>query len=203
MDVLVLIDKLDDLVHNAKAVPLTDQVRIDREEIARYQRGLIDVVVCNVSSDAAYQGGYTRRDGSELKRLQGNDAYPLKPGEAFAFTLDRLEQRVEHDAREIGLEVRFFQTNFDGEYVEELHRAHDLSDALILNPGACTHYSWAIRDALEVAALPAVEVHLSDVQSREEWRRTSVIGDLCVTTISGEGLDGYVRALERLKQELS
>jgi membrane dipeptidase len=66
--------------------------RIDKEEIARYRRGLIDVVVCNVSSDAAYQGGYTRRDGTDLKRLDGNDTYPLKPGEAFAFTLDRLER---------------------------------------------------------------------------------------------------------------
>jgi membrane dipeptidase len=65
--------------------------RIGTDEIARYQRGLIDVVVCNVSSDAAYQGGYTARDGRTLKRLQGNDVYPLKPGEAFAFTLDRLE----------------------------------------------------------------------------------------------------------------
>jgi membrane dipeptidase len=66
--------------------------RIDKEEIDRYRRGRIDLVVCNVSSDAAYQGGYTRRDGSEIRRLQGNDAYPLKPGEAFAFTLDRLER---------------------------------------------------------------------------------------------------------------
>jgi membrane dipeptidase len=66
--------------------------RIDKEEIARYRRGLIDLVVCNVSSDAAYQGGYTRRDGTDLKRLDGNDTYPLKAGEAFAFTLDRLER---------------------------------------------------------------------------------------------------------------
>jgi membrane dipeptidase len=66
--------------------------RIDKEEIARYRRGLIDLVVCNVSSDAAYQGGYTRRDGTDVKRLQGNDTYALKAGEAFAFTLDRLER---------------------------------------------------------------------------------------------------------------
>jgi membrane dipeptidase len=66
--------------------------RIDKEELARYQRGLIDLVVCNVSSDAAYQGGYTRPDGTDVKRLQGNDTYPLKAGEAFAFTLDRLER---------------------------------------------------------------------------------------------------------------
>lgn len=66
--------------------------RVDAEEIARYRRGLIDVVVCNVSSDAAYQGGYMRRDGTDVKRLQGNDVYPLQAGEAFAFTLDRLER---------------------------------------------------------------------------------------------------------------
>jgi membrane dipeptidase len=66
--------------------------RIDQAEIQRYRRGLIDLVVCNVSSDAAFQGGYTRRDGTSVKRLQGNDAYPLKPGDAFAFTLDRFER---------------------------------------------------------------------------------------------------------------
>jgi membrane dipeptidase len=69
--------------------------RIDKEEIERYRRGLIDLVVCNISSDAAFQGGYIRRDGTDLKRLQGNDVYPLKPGEAFAFTLDRFERVLE------------------------------------------------------------------------------------------------------------
>jgi len=69
--------------------------RIDKDEIERYRRGLIDLVVCNVSSDAAFQGGYTRRDGTEVKRLQDNDAYPLKRGEAFAFTLDRFERVLE------------------------------------------------------------------------------------------------------------
>jgi 3-dehydroquinate dehydratase-2 len=118
-------------------------------------------------------------------------------------TLSRLEIRIESFAREQGLELRFFQTNHEGEYVEELHKAPDHSDALILNPGAWTHYAWAIRDALEVAALPAAEVHLSDVQSREEWRRVSVIGDLCFTTVSGKGADGYRDALAAIKRELA
>ena len=71
--------------------------------------------------------------------------------------------------------MAFFQTNHEGEFCEYLHRAGEGADGLILNPGAWTHYSWAIRDALEVADLPAVEVHLSDVDEREEWRRVSVI----------------------------
>ena len=73
----------------------------------------------------------------------------------------------------------------------------------MLNPGAWTHYAWAIRDALELAGLPAVEVHLSDVDAREEWRRVSVISDLCLVTVAGKGVDGYREALERLKRELS
>jgi 3-dehydroquinate dehydratase-2 len=131
------------------------------------------------------------------------DTLGRRPAEHYGdLTFARLEQRIEHDARDLGLEVRFFQTNFEGEYVEELHRAPDHSDALILNPGAWTHYSWAIRDALEVAALPAVEVHLSDVQAREEWRRVSVVRDLCLATVSGQGPAGYRAALERLRAEL-
>jgi 3-dehydroquinate dehydratase-2 len=117
-------------------------------------------------------------------------------------TYDRLEQQVEGYARELGLQVRFFQTNAEHQFVEHLHRLEGLSDAIVLNPGAWTHYAWAIRDALEIAALPAVEVHLSDVDHREEWRRVSVVRGLCLATVSGQGIEGYRAALERLKEEL-
>ena len=104
--------------------------------------------------------------------------------------------------RELGLDVGFFQTNHEGEYCEWLHRAGESADGLMLNPGAWTHYSWAIRDALEVAGLPAVEVHLSAVDEREEWRRVSVIRDLCVGACRARASDGYREALEMLKEEL-
>jgi 3-dehydroquinate dehydratase II len=117
-------------------------------------------------------------------------------------TFDQLEQRIEGFARELGLISRFFQTNAESEFVEHLHRLDGIADGLIVNPGAWTHYAWAIRDALEIAALPTIEVHLSDIQHREEWRRTSVVRDLCLTTISGRGADGYRGALARLKEEL-
>jgi 3-dehydroquinate dehydratase II len=117
-------------------------------------------------------------------------------------TLVELEVRIRHWARQLGLETSFFQTNSERRYVERLHQAPELADGLLLNPGAWTHYSYAIRDALELAALPALEVHLSDVGSREEWRRRSVIADLVVARISGKGADGYHEALERLGAEL-
>jgi len=117
-------------------------------------------------------------------------------------TFERLETRIGEFARGLDLEARFFHSNHEGEFVEHLHRLEGMADAVILNPGAWTHYAWAVRDALEVAALPAVEVHLSDVGRREEWRRHSVIGDLCLATISGQGVEGYEEALARLKAEL-
>ena len=113
-----------------------------------------------------------------------------------------LEVRIERYAREMGLYARFFQTNAEHEFVEHLHRLEGLADGIVLNPGAWTHYSYAIRDALEITGLPAVEVHLSDVRQRESWRRVSVIEDLCLATVSGEGPDGYRRAFERLRPEL-
>jgi 3-dehydroquinate dehydratase-2 len=119
-----------------------------------------------------------------------------------ALTLMQLEARISDWGAELDLSVQFFQTNHEGEFVEELHRLEDTVDGLLLNPGAWTHYSWAIRDALEIAALPAVEVHLSDVGAREAWRRESVIRDLCVATVSGRGPDGYRDALVRLREEL-
>jgi 3-dehydroquinate dehydratase II len=117
-------------------------------------------------------------------------------------SFDRLERRIGDFARELGLTARFFQTNAEHEFVEHLHRLEDLSDAIVMNPGAWTHYAWAIRDALEIAGLPCIEVHLSDVMAREEWRRTSVVRDLCLATVSGRGVDGYREALSRLKEEL-
>ncbi|MEA2357480.1 MAG: 3-dehydroquinate dehydratase [Solirubrobacteraceae bacterium] len=118
-------------------------------------------------------------------------------------TYDRLEQRIEELAHERDLKVRFFQTNAENAFVEHLHRLEGMADGVIVNPGAWTHYAWSIRDALEIAALPAVEVHLSDVDRREEWRRVSVVRELCLATYSGHGVDGYRAALERLKEELA
>jgi 3-dehydroquinate dehydratase-2 len=117
-------------------------------------------------------------------------------------TYTQLQQRVEEYARKLELVPQFFQTNHEGEFVERLHKLDGLADGIILNPGAWTHYSWAIRDALELAGLPAVEVHLSDIESREEWRKVSVVGDLCVGRVSGQGVEGYREALALLKDAL-
>jgi 3-dehydroquinate dehydratase-2 len=117
-------------------------------------------------------------------------------------TFDELQFRIDGFADELDLQVRFFQSNHEGEFVEQLHTLEGMSDGIILNPGAWTHYAWAIRDALEITGLPAVEVHLSDVEHREEFRRVSVIRDLCIATVSGQGAEGYREALARLKAEL-
>jgi 3-dehydroquinate dehydratase-2 len=117
-------------------------------------------------------------------------------------SLSQLEQQIEGWAREFGLEPIFFQTNHEGEFVEYLHRLPDLADSALVNAGAWTHYSRAIADALDVAGLPAVEVHLSDVENRDDWRRDSVFDGLVLAKISGKGADGYREALERLAGEL-
>lgn len=122
------------------------------------------------------------------------------PAHYGSHSLTELEVRVKRYAAELGLETAFSQTNHEGEFCELLHRAPAMADGLILNPGAWTHYSWAIRDALEVAGLPAVEVHLSAVSEREEWRRTSVIRDICIGTVEGRGAEGYRDALVLLKE---
>lgn len=113
-----------------------------------------------------------------------------------------LERRIESFAQEMGLSARFFQTNSEGEMVERLHRLEGEADGILINAGAWTHYSWAIRDALEIAGLPAVEVHLSAVQERESWRRVSVFDGLCVAKIQGQGVAGYRTALQKLGQAL-
>ena len=113
-------------------------------------------------------------------------------------TIDELETRIYGWAQELGLSVRCRQTNHEGDYVAWCHEALDWADGVILNPAAWTHYSFAIRDAVELLDVPVVEVHLSNVEEREEWRRMSVIADLAAKRIVGKGPDGYREALEFL-----
>jgi 3-dehydroquinate dehydratase II len=146
----------------------------------------------------------TLRNRIEVMHGVNLDQLGRRPaGHYGELTFDRLEQRIDELARPLGLAVRFFQTNAEHEYVEHLHRMEGLADGLVINPGAWTHYAWAVRDALEIAALPTIEVHLSAVDEREPWRRVSVVRDLCLATFSGQGVDGYRAALERLKEELT
>src|SRR3954467_10916990 len=116
------------------------------------------------------------------------------------FTLPELEVKIKRFARKLDLEAFFFQTNSEGEYVEHLHRLPEIADAATVNPRAWTHYSSAIRDALGLTGIPGVEVHLSDISKREEWRRHSVFEglDLVIAQIYGKGPEGYREALEPL-----
>ncbi len=120
------------------------------------------------------------------------------------FTLHELETRIKRFARDLDLEAAFFQTNSEGEFVEHLHRLPETADAAIVNAGAWTHYSWAIRDALDLTGLPAVEVHISDISKREEWRRHSVFEglDLLIAQIYGKGPEGYEEALGLIAERL-
>ncbi|MGB0096568.1 MAG: type II 3-dehydroquinate dehydratase [Solirubrobacteraceae bacterium] len=134
--------------------------------------------------------------GANLDQLGRRD-----PAHYGTLTYEELERQITAVAVELELEVRFFQTNHEGDFVEHLHRLEGMADGVLLNAGAWTHYSYAIRDALELTELPAVEVHLSDVDSREEWRRKSVIRELCIARVAGKGPDGYRDALELLQAE--
>jgi 3-dehydroquinate dehydratase-2 len=135
--------------------------------------------------------------GVNLNMLGQRD--PLHYG---TLTLADLDRQIVSWAAELGLEASCFQTNAESEYVERLHSLRGQVDGVILNPGSWTHYAYSIHDALELTGLRAVEVHLSDVQTREPWRRLSVIGDLCLATFSGKGPDGYKLALQRLHDAL-
>jgi 3-dehydroquinate dehydratase-2 len=132
------------------------------------------------------------------------DVLERRPSQHYGtLSLTELEVKVGRFARELGLEATFSQTNHEGEFCELLHRAPEMADGLILNPGAWTHYSYAIRDALEIAALPTVEVHLSAVGEREDWRSHSVLDGLCMGVVSGKGVDGYRDALSLLKERFA
>ena len=113
-------------------------------------------------------------------------------------SISELETRIYEWASELELRVRCRQTNSEGQYIDWCHEALDTAEGVIVNPAAWTHYSYAIRDAVELFRVPVVEVHLSNVDEREEWRRVSVIADLAAKRVMGKGPDGYREALEFL-----
>ncbi len=125
------------------------------------------------------------------------------PAQYGTLTLSELESRIYGWARDCTLTARCFQTNHEGELIDHLHECRGWASGVIINPGAWTHYAYAIRDALELIELPVVEVHLSDIASREPWRQVSVIEDVVDHRISGRGAEGYHEAIVWLKDRLA
>ena len=127
------------------------------------------------------------------------DALGRREAELYgSLGLSELETRIYQWALELQCTVRCRQTNHEGEFIDWCHEAYEWADGVIANPGAWAHYSWAIHDALEVFQAPVVEVHLSNVDQREEWRRVSVLEDVVAARVVGKGPDGYREALEFL-----
>jgi 3-dehydroquinate dehydratase-2 len=115
-------------------------------------------------------------------------------------SLNELETRIYEWAHELGTSVRCRQSNSEGEFIGWIHDAYGDVDAMIVNPGAWSHYAWSIHDALEMLKIPVVEVHLSNIEEREEWRRVSVIENIVAARFIGQGPDGYRNALAYLKE---
>lgn len=114
-------------------------------------------------------------------------------------TLSRIVRMLRKEGRRLGIRVRAYQTNHEGRLIDRVQKLRGRKySGLVINPGALTHYSYALRDAVAAAGVPAVEVHLSDITSREPFRRVSVIRDVCAAQIVGLGPRGYVRALETI-----
>ena len=132
-------------------------------------------------------------NGANLDTLARRD-----PAIYGGVSLNELESRIYEWAHALDISARCRQSNSEGEYIDWIHDAYDNVDGVIVNPGAWSHYSYAIRDALELLAVPLVEVHLSNIEEREEWRRHSVVADLAALRVIGKGPDGYREALEFL-----
>ncbi|MDD4689288.1 MAG: type II 3-dehydroquinate dehydratase [Eubacteriales bacterium] len=116
-------------------------------------------------------------------------------------TLDEINGDIKSFADTKGVEVDFFQSNYEGAIIDTIHSAMGKYDGIVINPGAYTHYSYAIRDAISSVTVPAVEVHISDIHAREEFRHTSVIAPVCIKQIYGMGKKGYMVAIEYLMEK--
>lgn len=117
-------------------------------------------------------------------------------------TLGEIEAMVAEHAASLGVDVCFFQSNHEGALIDRLHEAMGVCDGVVINPGAYTHYSYAIRDAIAAVGLPTVEVHLSDISAREDFRAISVTAPVCIAQIAGLGADSYRSGLDTLVSHL-
>ncbi|WP_069649472.1 type II 3-dehydroquinate dehydratase [Caloranaerobacter ferrireducens] len=124
--------------------------------------------------------------GFRDKRIYGN------------INLENLNEMIKNKGRDLGVEVETFQSNYEGDIIDKIHIAKDYYDGIIINPGAYTHYSIAIRDAIEILDIPTIEVHLTNIYKREEFRHKSVIAPVCTGQICGLGYLGYIIAIEAL-----
>ena len=117
-------------------------------------------------------------------------------------TLDELMAWLSTCPESINIKFKFYQSNHEGEIIDIIHDERHWCKAIIINPGAFAHYSYAIRDAIEAVNIPTIEVHLSDIKNREKFRKKSVIEDVCLETIYGKGKNGYLEAVKNLKKQL-
>ena len=126
-----------------------------------------------------------------------------EPGVYGSRTLEDIHRRIAQRAGELKVEVEFYQSNWEGALIDKLHACRSEVDGIIFNPGAYSHTSYALRDAISAIGLPGVEVHISNIHAREEFRHTSLITAVCLGQICGLGETGYILALEALVERLS
>jgi len=119
-----------------------------------------------------------------------------------SLTLDEMNRQLQKKGDELGIELEFYQSNHEGAIIDKIQNCYGKMDGIVINPGAYTHYSIAIRDAIAAVGLPTVEVHLSDINSREDFRKISVIKSVCMKQIWGKGVQSYAEALEYLTGKL-
>jgi len=122
-----------------------------------------------------------------------------EPEKYGTLTLDEVNSAISKKAHELGIEVDFYQSNIEGEIVNALHKARGVYGGIIINPGAYTHYSYAIRDAIPICEVPVIEVHMTNIHAREEFRHKSVLTEVCKGQIAGFGVNSYILALMELK----
>ena len=126
-----------------------------------------------------------------------------EPGVYGSESLEIIENELKNEAVKLGIELDCYQSNHEGKLIDELHRAMTGADGVILNAGALTHYSYALRDAIAAIKIPVIEVHMSNIHAREEFRHTSVIAPVCAGSIAGFGKNSYMLALHAIKNILT